>query len=88
MKKENKTQSKNVAGRVLDGVVVGVSNDKTALVKVETLTRHKLYGRTIKTHKKYQVHSEDKLNIGDKVRIGETKRYSKNKAFKVLEVLK
>lgn len=88
MKKENNTEQNNVAGRVLSGTVVGVANEKTVLVKVETLTRHKLYGRTIKTHKKYQVHSEDKLNIGDKVKIGETKRYSKNKSFKVLEVLK
>lgn len=87
MEKNNKNQKTVTQGRILEGVVVGNSNEKTLLVKVQTLTRHKLYGRTIKTHRNYQVHSEEKLNIGDKVKIIETKRYSKNKAFKVLEVI-
>lgn len=71
------------------GVVVSNKMDKTAVIAVETLVRHPLYGRTIRQTKKYKAHDEQNMcNIGDKVRIMETRPLSKDKRWRVVEILR
>jgi small subunit ribosomal protein S17 len=62
--------------------------DKTVVVSVERVTRHPLYGKTIKTHKKYKAHNENnEAKMGDKVRICECRPISKDKSFFVQAIL-
>jgi small subunit ribosomal protein S17 len=72
----------------LIGVVVSDKMDKTVVVNVQRVTRHPLYGKVIKTHKKYKAHDENNVaRQGDVVRIRECRPISKDKSFFVEEVL-
>ncbi|MCY3658366.1 MAG: 30S ribosomal protein S17, partial [Caldilineaceae bacterium] len=56
--------------KVLSGTVVQDSMDKTVSVRVERTKRHPLYGKIIRTYKRYQVHDEgNQARIGDSVRL-------------------
>jgi len=68
--------------RLLSGVVVSSSSNKTIVVEVTRRVKHKLYKKIIKRAKKYHAHDEKNMfKIGDTVRIEESKPYSKNKQF-------
>jgi small subunit ribosomal protein S17 len=70
------------------GIVVKNSMDKTAVVRVDKLTKHRSYSKYIRKFTKYQVH--DPLNncqIGDKVRIGECRPISKMKRWQLLDII-
>ena len=68
--------------RELVGKVVSSINNKTITVLVETYKKHPLYGKRVKSSKKYAVHDEtNKAKVGDVVRIVETKPISKTKRF-------
>jgi small subunit ribosomal protein S17 len=74
--------------KMLVGTVVSDKMDKTVVVSVERVTRHPLYGKTIKTHKKYKAHNENnEAKMGDKVRICECRPISKDKSFFVQAIL-
>ena len=74
--------------RELVGKVVSSVNNKTITVLVETYKKHPLYGKRVKSSKKYAVHDEtNKAKVGDVVRIVETKPISKNKHFYVAEIV-
>ena len=45
--------------RILQGVVVSASSDKTIVVKVERRVRHPLYKKTIKRTNNFHAHDED-----------------------------
>ena len=65
------------------GVVTSDKMDKTITVSVETVKRHPLYKKVVKTSKKYKVHDEaNEAKIGDIVRIIETRPLSKDKRFR------
>ena len=73
--------------RVLNGVVVSDSNDKTITVLVESYRKHRLYGKRVKQTKKFAAHDEaNQAQVGDKVRIMETRPLSKSKRFRLLEI--
>ena len=73
--------------KVLSGTVVQDSMDKTVSVRVERTKRHPLYGKIIRTYKRYQVHDEDnRARIGDSVRIRQCRPVSRRKHFFVEEV--
>lgn len=75
--------------KVRYGRVVSDKMDKTAVVAVETLSRHPLYGKTVRVTKKYKVHDEDNsCRIGDEVKIMETRPLSKEKRWRVVEILR
>ena len=75
--------------RELMGKVVSSVNDKTITVLVETYKKHPLYGKRVKSSKKYAVHDEtNKAKVGDVVRIVETKPISKTKRFYLKEIVK
>lgn len=71
--------------RILQGVVVSDKMDKTIVVKVERLIKHRMYKKYIKRTKKYSVHDENnQFKIGDSVSIRECAPISRNKSWEVL----
>jgi len=74
--------------RTMTGRVVSDSMDKTVVVVVETLKRHRLYGKTMRTVKRYLAHDEQQSSHpGDMVRIEETRPMSKQKRWVVVQVV-
>lgn len=72
----------------LEGTVVSDKMDKTIVVRVERVTRHPLYGKVLRSAKKYHAHDEtNEAREGDRVRILESKPYSKTKKWILLEIL-
>lgn len=72
----------------LTGRVVSAVNNKTITVLVETYKKDPLYGKRVKSSKKYAVHDEsNKAKVGDTVRIVETKPISKTKYFYLKEII-
>ena len=72
----------------LVGKVVSASNNKTITVLVETHKRHPLYGKRVKSSKKYAAHDENnKAKVGDTVRIRATRPLSKTKRYELVDVL-
>jgi small subunit ribosomal protein S17 len=62
--------------------------DKTAVVAIETLKRHRLYGKTIRRVVKYKAHDENNTcKLGDKVKIIETRPLSREKRWRVSEII-
>ncbi len=73
----------------LTGRVVSAANNKTITVLVETYKKDPLYGKRVKSSKKYAVHDEsNKAKVGDTVRIVETRPISKTKYFYLKEIVK
>ncbi|MBN1933267.1 MAG: 30S ribosomal protein S17 [Anaerolineae bacterium] len=77
------------AGRKrLEGHVVSHTMDKTAVVVVERLYRHRMYKKVIKATKKYKAHDENnQCHEGDLVRIVESRPLSRTKRWVVEEIL-
>ncbi len=76
------------ARKVREGLVVSDKMDKTAVVAIERLKRHPLYGRVQRVTKRYKAHDENnECNVGDRVRIMETRPISKDKCWRVLTIL-
>ncbi|PJF44890.1 MAG: 30S ribosomal protein S17 [Phototrophicales bacterium] len=74
--------------RRLQGIVVSDKMQKTVVVRVETVKRHSLYGKVIRTYKKYLAHDEsDSIREGSVVQIVESRPLSKRKRWVVEAVL-
>jgi small subunit ribosomal protein S17 len=70
------------------GRVVSDKMDKTVVVAVDYVRRHRLYHKRITRTSKFQAHDErNDCKLGDLVRIEETRPISKNKRWIVREVL-
>ena len=70
------------------GRVVSDKMDKTIVVSVERLARHRLYKRVIRLSTKFKAHDEENTaGIGDTVRIMETRPLSKDKRWRLVEVV-
>ncbi len=75
--------------KVYTGTVISDKMDKTITVLVETHVKHKLYGKRVKSSKKFKAHDEEGIaNIGDTVTIMETRPLSATKRFRLVEVVK
>jgi small subunit ribosomal protein S17 len=75
--------------KVLIGRVISDKMDKTIVVRVERLTRHPLYGKVIRHHKRYKVHDEEnECRVGDLIRMIESQPISKEKRWVVTDILK
>jgi small subunit ribosomal protein S17 len=71
------------------GRVVSDKMDKTIVVIVESLKKHRIYKRTFKQTKRFHVHDEENTcQIGDLVRIEESRPLSKLKRWRLVEILK
>ncbi len=74
--------------RRLEGRVVSDKMDKTVVVEVERLKRHRIYEKVIITTKRVMAHDEaNNIPVGAIVRIVESRPISKNKRWVVEEVL-
>jgi len=74
--------------RQVVGTVVSDKMDKTIVVLVETLVKHRLYQKYIKRRTKFKAHDKDNTcRVGDKVLITESKPLSKTKKWCVSRVV-
>ena len=74
--------------KVRIGQVVSDKMDKTIVVRVETKIRHPLYGKIVKTSKKYKAHDENnEARKGDMVKMMETRPLSKDKRWRLVEII-
>lgn len=73
------------AKRTLQGTVVSVKMDKTALVRVDRMKMHSKYKKQFKLSRKYKVHDEKgECKVGDVVRFEETRPLSKDKRWRLV----
>lgn len=71
------------------GRVVSTKMEKTIVVVVETLKRHRIYKRTFKQTKRFYAHDEhNTCQVGDMVRIEESRPLSKLKRWRLVEIVK
>jgi small subunit ribosomal protein S17 len=62
--------------------------DKTVVVQVDRLVRHRLYQKVIRRTARWKAHDEkNECSVGDRVRIMETRPLSKTKRWRVVSVL-
>jgi len=74
--------------KVLVGQIISNKMDKTVVVNVERVRRHKLFGKVIRDRKRYKAHDEmNACQVGDLVRIIESQPISKEKRWAVSEIL-
>jgi small subunit ribosomal protein S17 len=74
--------------KVRTGVVVSEKMDKTVLVAVKQVVRHRAYGKTIRRSSKLAAHDEaNDAHVGDTVRLMETRPLSKTKRWRVIEIV-
>jgi small subunit ribosomal protein S17 len=74
--------------RQLIGTVISDKMDKTVVILVERLVKHKIYKKYVKRHAKFAAHdSNNACNIGDKVLITEYRPISKSKKFRVSKII-
>ncbi|GER87538.1 hypothetical protein KDW_17000 [Dictyobacter vulcani] len=71
------------------GRVVSNKTDKTIVVVVESLKKHRIYKRTYKQTKRFHAHDENNsCQVGDLVRIEESRPLSKLKRWRLVEIVK
>ena len=86
---ENSTTSVRGIRKERLGTVTSNKMDKTIVVTVDRLARHKRYKKVIKISKKYYAHDEkNEAKVGDEVKIAETKPTSKLKRWRLVEIQK
>lgn len=74
--------------REFTGIVVSDKMDKTVVVMVERLVKHKLYKKYIKRRAKFSAHDEkNNCKAGDKVVITESRPLSKSKRWRVINIV-
>jgi small subunit ribosomal protein S17 len=70
------------------GTVVSDKMDKTVIVQVERLVKHKLYHKFIRRRSKFSAHDESNTcQIGDKVLLSESRPLSKTKRWRVSQII-
>ena len=70
------------------GIVVSDKMQKTIVVEVEEMIKHKLYKKYISRRSKFKAHDENnECKIGDKVEIMETRPLSKDKCWRLVKIL-
>ena len=74
--------------RQLVGTVVSDGMEKSVVVKVERIVKHKLYHKYIRRCSKYAAHdAENTCRSGDKVLITESRPISKTKRWRVSKII-
>lgn len=72
--------------QAMQAIIVSLKNQRTVVVKVERVFSHRLFGKTVKKDKNYQVElpqnlSGENLRLGQKVEISPTAPRSAQKHF-------
>lgn len=74
--------------RKLVGTVVSNKMDKTVVVKVERLVKHRMYHKYLRRQAKFAAHDQgNQCQIGDRVMITESRPLSKTKRWRVSEIV-
>ena len=74
--------------RVIQGKVVSIAGNKSAVILVERKVVHPKYRKIVKRFKKYIIHDEEcKSKIGDVVSAIECKPISKHKSFTLKDIV-
>jgi small subunit ribosomal protein S17 len=85
---ESATTAARKRRKLRTGRVVSDRMDKTAVVSIERLVKHPVYGRYVRRREKFKVHDEqNQCHVGDLIRFMETRRMSKDKRWRLVEVL-
>ena len=75
--------------RQVIGTVVSDKMDKTVLVQVERLVKHRLYKKFVRRRAKFAAHDQaNACRAGDLVVITESRPLSKTKKWRVSEIIK
>lgn len=74
--------------RQVVGTVVSNKMDKTVVVLVERLVKHRLYKKYIRRRAKFAAHDgNNACQIGDKVQITESRPLSRTKRWRVSKII-
>lgn len=74
--------------RRMEGVIVSDKMDKTVMVEVTRLQRHRLYKKVIRQRRKFMAHDEENAcRVGDRVQIVESRPLSRHKHWVVETIL-
>lgn len=80
-----KTIKPATISKKFSGVVVSDKNDKTIVVKVETVKVHPKYKKRYTVSRRYKVHDEkNEHRVGDKVTFIECRPLSRDKRWRVI----
>ncbi len=70
------------------GTVVSEKMDKTVIVLVERLVKHKFYHKYVRRRSKFAAHDENNASrVGDKVLIIQSRPLSKTKRWRVSQIV-
>lgn len=70
------------------GRVASDRADKTIIVEVESVRRHRLYKKPVRVRRKFMAHDpQNTCRIGDVVQIEESRPMSRRKRWRLVEVL-
>ena len=70
------------------GTVVSNKMDKTIVVLVERLVKHRLYKKYIRKRSKFSAHDEENAcQVGDKVLITESRPISRSKKWRLSKIV-
>jgi small subunit ribosomal protein S17 len=70
------------------GIVTSDKMNKTITISVERRVKHPIYGKFVKSTKKFKAHDENNdCKAGDVVRIMETRPLSKTKRWRLVEII-
>jgi small subunit ribosomal protein S17 len=79
---------KKVNRLILTGKVVSDKMNKTIVVEVEYLKKHRLYKKAIRRSARFKAHDEtNTCKVGDVVRIEESRPISKDKHWRLLDIV-
>jgi len=74
--------------KVMRGIVVKASMEKTVTVSVESRKKHPIYKKFVRRQTKYLVHDESgECGVGDVVELMNTKPASKRKRWRISKVV-
>jgi small subunit ribosomal protein S17 len=74
--------------KVLVGRVTSDKMDKSVVVQTQRVSRHPIYGKVIRRHRKFMAHDEsNQCTVGDVVRIVEARPTSRRKRWVVDAIL-
>ena len=74
--------------KVREGYVISDKMDKTIVIKVEAMVKHRLYGKVLRQTSRLKAHDEQNAAaVGDRVRVMETRPLSATKRWRLVEIV-
>jgi small subunit ribosomal protein S17 len=74
--------------KVREGYVISDKMDKTIVVTVEAMVKHRLYGKVLRQTSRLKAHDEkNAAAVGDRVRVMETRPISATKRWRLVEIV-